>query len=347
VKKERLLVLLSSVCLILVLVALPFMSACAKPAPTPKPEPIKLTLVTFQPLTAIKTKMGLVPINKINEAAKGELIIEVIGGPEAIPMKDQGLAVQRGAVDMAQTIAFTGIVPEYGLLSTSATTLAEHRESGFHDLLNDCFKRRGFYYLGKLEYHHLKAFVMFGNKRITTPYDLAGVKVGATHGVTATMREFGKLSDSTWVGIGLTDVYTSLDRGLVDMYYTVWHTIVSFHLYEVSKYFIDHPVNQGISVTVMNLDTWNRLPKHLQDLIESIYFETVTSQMPEYEEITTKSRQTMLDSGMEAIKFSPADAEWWDETIVRLNREEVLGEAPGETTRKLIELIDLMEKKQK
>ena len=76
-EKKKSLVLLGSICLVLVLAALPFMAACAKPAPAPAPapaptEPIVLKAVAFH--TPGVTTWGFDQyLERVNEAAKGEL----------------------------------------------------------------------------------------------------------------------------------------------------------------------------------------------------------------------------------------------------------------------------------
>ncbi|MDH5696212.1 MAG: hypothetical protein OEZ00_06390 [Dehalococcoidia bacterium] len=87
--KTPLLALVGSVCLILVLAALPFMAACA----APPPEKIVLKAVTAWPSTTVEAKDFLKFVDKVNTGAEekypGELEIQYLGGPETIPTKDQ------------------------------------------------------------------------------------------------------------------------------------------------------------------------------------------------------------------------------------------------------------------
>ena len=84
-KKQRLLTLFGSICIILISIALPFMTAHSKPA-----KPIVLKAVTL-------LKRGH-PINyheiwiaeQVKKRSNGELVIKIIGGSEAIPAFEQG-----------------------------------------------------------------------------------------------------------------------------------------------------------------------------------------------------------------------------------------------------------------
>ncbi len=65
-----------------------------------------------------------------------------------------------------------------------------------------------------------------------------------------------------------SEVYTAVERGVVDGFaLSTVGMIVDAGLYEVTKYTIDHPFLNTNFVVIMNLDSWNRIPKNLQDLL--------------------------------------------------------------------------------
>ncbi len=89
-KRKGLLTLLGGICLVTVLAVLPFLGACAQPAPAPtpapapppKPEPITLKALTFLP-GKLPTVADFPEFAKrVNERAKGELVIDHLGGPD-------------------------------------------------------------------------------------------------------------------------------------------------------------------------------------------------------------------------------------------------------------------------
>ena len=127
-KRKRLLVLSGNICLVLILVALPFMTACApkevappeevapppvEVAPPPEEvappeeeapavEPIVLKCVTFLPPEIEKMEVFREFVNRVNERSQGELIIKIIGGPEVISTPEIGTAVHEGIYDFGQ-----------------------------------------------------------------------------------------------------------------------------------------------------------------------------------------------------------------------------------------------------
>ena len=72
-----------------------------KPAPAPKPTPIVLKAVTFLAVAAVACRPLKMFIDKVNEKSKGELVIQLVGGPEVVPGSEQPMAVKRGVVDMS------------------------------------------------------------------------------------------------------------------------------------------------------------------------------------------------------------------------------------------------------
>lgn len=83
----------------------------------------------------------------------------------------------------------------------------------------------------------------------------------------------------------------------------------SMKFYEVTKYWLDHPwYPGGVPGIYVNLNSWNRLPKRLQDLMTS----TLVQMEPEIVQFhmadDAHKRQEIVDSKkMQFIQFSPDD----------------------------------------
>ena len=103
--------------------------------------------------------------------------------------------------------------------------------------------------------------------------------------------------------------YTSLERGLVDGTSDIVATILDFSLYEVLKYIIDHPVGLSSSnIAAMNLDAWNNLPPHLQDLMMKIVLELEPEVVDHFASYGDEVIQELVDKGMEIIYFPEENA---------------------------------------
>ena len=338
-KSKRLVILLGTICMVLMLGVTPLVGACAKPAPAPAPAPtpvpapapkpaapIVLKAISFTPLTS-KTDMRSrfeYLIGKINERAKGELTIQLVGGPEAIPRGEQPMALKTRVVDMAlQDSAFYAtLVPAANLLAFSEFPSAEERESKAYDFLVAEHKKANFFYLGRVPHDWKLKVVLLRAYRPKTPYDLAGLRC-ASFGPNWAISVADVLRMSFIVVPG-PDIYTAFERGMIDAFvFPELGSAAVFKTQETVKYAIDHSFLRETAVFLFNLDTWNGLPKHLQTLIRDAYVEAEPEILRMGEEDQKLSRKKFLDAGVEFIKFSPADAEWFTNQIERRETERI------------------------
>jgi TRAP-type C4-dicarboxylate transport system substrate-binding protein len=332
-KGKRFLMVVGGLFLALMVAVLPLIGACAPKEVTPPPEevppsqPIKLSLVTFLPKMVPLIGFFMTLIDRINEKAKGELVIEYLGGPEVVGMFDQAMAVKMGSVDMACSVSafYEGLVPVGDILLMSQISLEEERQRGVIDLLRDLHEEAGIYFIARshtyLEPHFYMAFI----EPFETPSDLAGRKLGAA-GVH--VRGPAEALGMHLTIVAQAEAYTALERGVVDGWSTPPDTHVSLGLIEVVKYTIDHPYFGDNCTWIMNLDKWNGLPEHLQDLMLDTYLE-MEDEIERVEKAESlKNIQLMKDAGIEFIKFSPEDAEWFIETIYRTKWEDLCREMP-------------------
>jgi len=89
-------------------------------------------------------------VDTINKAAKGELVIKIVGGPESIPPRSQPEAVRLGAVDMAFVPCswYQSIVPEAAVMNLSKLEPWDERKTGWFDYLVEKHQKAGLRYVG-------------------------------------------------------------------------------------------------------------------------------------------------------------------------------------------------------
>ncbi len=306
-RKSKLLTLAGSVCLILVLAALPFMVAC--PA---APEKIVLKAVAAWPATAGETQNFLTFVDKVNTEVEkrypGELEIEFLGGPEIIPSKDQAEAVRTGVVDINFTSdAYgAGITKVPTALKLTKLTPWEERESGAYDFLNDVWQEQmNCFYLGRLGMDI--PFQLYLNVKVDEPADIAGLNIR----VSPLYIDFIKALGATPVETAPPDVYTAIERGTVDGYCWTAVGIRDWGWHEVTKYVVGPSFYNVTNEVLINLDTWNQLPAHLQsfliDTMIAAEYEIVAQSL----EALKDEPAILKDMGLEFIEFSEADAQWY------------------------------------
>lgn len=110
------------------------------------------------------------------------------------------------------------------------------------------------------------------------------------------------------------ELYTGMERGVIDGYAQPVETILPQGLQEVTKFVIYHPFFAGDVVNIMNLDTWNQLPKILKDLLIEVQISVEREFPAEWAKLMDRDWQKLMKTKkMEVIKFSPSDAKWFIE----------------------------------
>ena len=109
-------------------------------------------------------------ITKFNAEGKGNLQINFIGGPKAIPTFEVGNAVKTGVVDIGLSTGafYTNVMPESDFLKLSQISVAEQRKNGAFDYINQVWNQKAnMQYLARIVEH--QSFHLYLNKKIDKP----------------------------------------------------------------------------------------------------------------------------------------------------------------------------------
>lgn len=286
--------------------AQPFSMNCALGA-----DPITLNFVSFVPLSNEvefkKFKEGF--IDKVNKRAKGELVINVKGGPEAIPPFNLGVSVQRGVIDLATipTAFFESLVSGANQTSLSDYTAIEERNKSIYEYIQEMYRKGGLYYLGRGEATEPGFFYLYLTKRAEKPADFKGLKLGGSTAFHGFYRELG----SSVTTIPLPEYHSAMERGVVDGIVTSLYVGLQYGLHEVSKFLIAPGLYRSTVALPLNLNTWNRLPKHLQELLTQCMIE-FENEFPAYEaEERAAAMKQVQAGGLKTITLSGEAEKWY------------------------------------
>jgi TRAP-type C4-dicarboxylate transport system substrate-binding protein len=278
-------------------------------------KPIELNWVSFSAkntVTVVNIQREF--IDKINQAAKGELNIKYRGGPETIAAFDQGMAVKKGVVDIsAVPIGFyEAIVPGVGgAMLTQLTPMEERKPGGAYDYLVEIHKKGGLFYVGRGTPSREDFFYLTLNKKVEKRQDFAALKIGTATVARAAVKGWG----ATVVSLAMPDYYTSMERGLVDGVassgLSAW---VGQGCQAVTKYLVDHPYYQSTVAIIMNQNSWERLPPHLQKVGMDSMIQAEKALMDWYGHDIVQLKKKMVEGGVQIYKFSPDMAKWFVDT---------------------------------
>jgi TRAP-type transport system periplasmic protein len=202
-------------------------------------------------------------MKKLNAEGKGVLQINFIGGPKAMPPFEVGNAVRTGVVDIGMSTGafYTNIMPEADALKLTQLPGTELRKNGAVDLINKVWNEKAnMQYLGRVI--DFTPFHLYLTKKIDKP-DLTGLKIR----ITPVYRDFFQALGATVVQTAPGEVYTALERGVVDGYGWPINGIFDFNWHEKTKYRVDPGFYSAEVSLVMNLDKWKALSQAQKDLL--------------------------------------------------------------------------------
>ena len=194
-------------------------------------------------------------IQKFNAEGKGVLQINFIGGPKAIPPFEAGNAVKTGVVDMALATGafYTNVMPEADFLKLTQIPVAEQRKNGAFDAINKVWNEKGnMQYLARMVEN--QPFHIYTNKKVDKP-DLTGQKIR----ITPVYRDFFQALNANVITTPPGEVYTALERGVVDGYGWPIGGIFDLNWHEKTKYRIDPGFYDAEVSLIMNLPAYRKL----------------------------------------------------------------------------------------
>src|SRR5882672_4062923 len=262
---------------------------------------ITLRLVSAFPENQFYVKRTLDWIADVNKDGKGVLQINFIGGPKAIPTFEVGKAVQSGVVDIGfSTGAFyTNVMPESDILKLAETSAAEQRRNGGFDLINKIWAEKGnMRYLAKVV--EFTPFHLYINKKIDKP-DLTGMKIR----ITPVYREFCQSMNAQVMPTAPGEVYTALERGVIDGYGWPIHALFDLNWQEKTKFRVDPGFYNAEVSLVVNLDKWKSLAPAARDFLtrQALAYEKQNDFWKTYNQAETKRQ---ADVGIQTITFDAA-----------------------------------------
>ncbi len=279
--------------------SLPFM-------PAAQAQTVTLRVVSAFPTPLATNDMLRELVKRVDQESGGKIKINYLGGPEVITAPDQAQAIRTGVIDLLYGAAnyYQGVVPEGDAIIASGKKPWEARANGGWKLLQDVHaKKMGTYLLGWPGanfpfYIYLRDTPKLAANGIP---DLSNLKIRTT----PIYREFLTAMNATPVVIQIPEVYTSLERGLVNGVGFPINTLPNLGWNKHLKYRISPGFFTGDLMLNANLAKWNSLPKDSRDLIEKIMQDVERLSYDFYDKLDKQDDEVMRKGGMEVLTLSP------------------------------------------
>ncbi|MGM0560585.1 MAG: TRAP transporter substrate-binding protein DctP [Pseudomonadota bacterium] len=241
---------------------------------------------------------------RLEEKSDGELNIN-LRGPETVSPFEQLQPVSTGLFDMLFThgayhLGETAMA--FGMDAVKDDPVAR-RESGIYELIDAHYQERNLKLLGVFSaasgYHFL----------LSDPIGEDGALEGRKIRASGTYHDMVVELGGSVVTMPASDIYSALDRGLVDG--AAWPVFgaMDYKWYEVADYMTRPTFGVTNLSLFMNLDSWNSLTEEQQALVEETARELEIEGREHFEKLWAEEDQAMQDAGLEITEFGPDVAE--------------------------------------
>ncbi len=272
-------------------------------------------------------------LKQITDATKGRVQWETYYNQSLFKGADSWTAVKNRVADMAWMFHgfWANMTPLADVLSLPMMPIKSAKQGStiFWQLYNkyptmaDEFK----------DLHVLATFtsqpylLITSKKQVKTLADWQGLKIRTTAGPPVDMM---KAMGAVPVSMGMPDTYLSLQKGDIDGMLVPWEALLSYKQYEVVQYYTYAPIVSVYFTMAMNNDSWNSLPKDVQDQINSVSGLHASQWMGEnqFDTAATIGHDQVKAQGVKMTEYTvPADefAKWsalaqpiWDAWVKKM-----------------------------
>jgi TRAP-type transport system periplasmic protein len=265
---------------------------------------LELKAISFLPKDHKLCAQIPVWIDRVNTGMKGVLRVNWVGGPEIMAAFNQPEAVRKGIFQIGFLPAayYNGILPEADVISLSRYDFKKERQKGgIWDYMIEHHRKINMMPIGTWLYD---PFYLYVKKPVTKLDDLKGLKMRTAAKYDKMMKKLGMVP----ITIEFGETYTALQRGVADGF--GWPTIGprDWGWLESTKYVIDIPfyARQNCFI-LMNLDTWNKLPKEAQAKLNDITVKFELDMKAYFEKSIQAEKAEMARMGVKRIKLSPEE----------------------------------------
>ena len=273
-------------------------------------------------------------INRVNEDGKGILRINYIGGPKAMPPFEVGNALKGGVIDIANATGafYTNVMPEADAWKLTERPMAELRQNGGYAAMAAIYAQKlNAIFLARLVDNN--PFHLYVNKPIATS-DLTGLKLR----ITPVYRDFFQALGATVVQTAPGEVYTALERGVVDGYGWPITGVFDLGWHEKTRYRVDPGFYTAEVSVLVNRNAWDRLNEAQKDVLRKSAERGEAEAIAEFAGENEREIKRQAAAGIQIIKFEGAMASAYLAKAYQAGWDGIIRQSPA-TGPKLKELF--------
>ena len=238
----------------------------------------------------------------VETATKGDLKF-IINGPETVPPFEQLQPVAAGAFQML----FTHAIYHYGTTGSGVGMDSvrgdpeSRRKSGMIELLDQHYRKLGVKVVA-VAISATRGYHIVLRAPVNPAGDLQGRKL---RGTPSYHQVFSLLGASAVVLPG-GEVYTALEKGVVDGAAWPASGVMAMRWYEVAKYMLRPGFGLSHYLMLMNLDAWNRLSDDQRRILAEQGRRMEDTWFREYDRMVQEEEAALVQRGMQITEMGPA-----------------------------------------
>ncbi len=279
------------------------------PATPADAAPVVIRAIAAWPLSCDCDLMYKKYIERVNKKGKGVVQIRLLGGPEVAPAFEQFQALRAGIADMTHSAGayYAGETIEGAAMmliepADLKTYLKALRESGALELINEAYaKKSSMRFLGITVGGTGFRFLMA--KPIKDLDGIKGKRIRASGAQDARAIQYLGGSPQT---IPANELYTALQRGVVDGAYRAPNDAWSFGERDVYKAMIDTPIQLSPGGIYIATRVWDKLSDTVKNVLSQTSLDMEAEVLDYYYKADQASIKKLQANGMKIIKVDDA-----------------------------------------
>ncbi len=279
------------------------------------------SLNAFAPNFVFSREIATPFFEAVRRASNGSLGFRA-SGPEVVPFAEQFQPTAAGAFDLLFTHpAYHSGTTAMGLaMDAVAADPAKRREGGVIDLVDQHYQKLGLKVLAVVPTGG-KGFQYITKTPLkTTSPALAGMKVRGTVSYHPMIKALG----GSPVVMGGGDVYSALEKGVIDAAAWGLTGVLDFKWNEVAKFYARPGFGQASLYVFMNLRSWQGVGADAQRLLMDEARKIELASVKRFDELAAAEEAEMKKRGMQETMFPAADAsrleELWAQGVWEIAR---------------------------
>lgn len=267
----------------------------------------------FPPNLAFSREIIRVYLDNVQKASNGQLTSR-LSGPEVVPFLNQLQPVAAGAFDLLFTHpAYHSGTTAIGLaMDAIEPDPVKRRSAGVFDFVDRHYAALGLKLLAMTPTGS-KGFQFVLKQPIKGSQGLQGMKIRATVSYHPMIKALG----GTPVVMGAGDVYSALEKGVIDAAAWGLTGVADFKWNEVAKYLTRPTFGQASLYILANLKSWNALPVAQQKILADEGLKLELSTVKRFDELAAAELVELKKLGMQETTFAPGDASRLEELFAQ------------------------------